>query len=102
MRGETTNKFAFALFNELRQHGFIEGQNLKIDYRAYPPHVDLTSQYAAELVKAEVDVILAAGELAIRAAQQATKTIPILAGSEDLVGSGLVDSMARPSCNTTS
>ena len=70
MRGETTNKFAFALFNELRQRGFIEGQNLKIDYRAYAPHVDLTSQYAAELVKAEVDVIFAVGDLAIRAASE--------------------------------
>ena len=94
-------QIALAFFDELRRRGFIEGQNLTIDYRAYAPHVDLTSQYASELAKAQVDVILAAGDVAIRAAQQATKTIPILAFSDDLVGSGLVDSMARPSGNTT-
>ena len=81
--------------------GYIEGQNLTITYRAYAAHVDLTSQYASELVKAQVDVILAAGDVAIRAAQQATKTIPILAFTDDLVGSGLVNSMARPGGNTT-
>ena len=94
-------QIALAFFDELRRRGFIEGQNLTIDYRAYAAHVDLTSQYASELVKAQVDVISAAGDVAIRAAQQATKTIPILAFSDDLVGSGLVDSMARPSGNTT-
>ena len=80
-------QIALAFFDELRRRGFIEGQNLSIDYRAYAAHVDLTSQYASELVKAQVDVILAAGDIAIRAAQQATKTIPILAFADDLVGS---------------
>ena len=82
---------AHALLDELRRRGFVEGQNLTIDYRAYAPHLDLTSQYASELVKAQVDVILTAGDIAIRAAQQATKTIPILAFTDDLVGSGLVE-----------
>jgi putative ABC transport system substrate-binding protein len=94
-------QIALAFFDELRRRGFIEGQNLTVDYRAYAARVDLTSQYASELVKAKVDVILAAGDIAIRAAQQATKTIPILAFTDDLVGSGLVDSMVRPSGNTT-
>ena len=94
-------EIAHALFDELRRSDFIESQNLIIDYRAYAAHVDLTSQYASELVQAQVDVILAAGDVAIRAAQQATKTIPILAFADDLIGSGLVDSMARPSGNTT-
>jgi putative ABC transport system substrate-binding protein len=96
-RGE----IARAFFEELRRHDFIEGQNLIVDYRAYAAHIDLASQYASELVQAQVDVILAAGDVAIRAAQQATKTIPILAFTDDLIGSGLVDSMARPSGNTT-
>jgi putative tryptophan/tyrosine transport system substrate-binding protein len=94
-------QIAHAFFDELRRRGFVEGENLIIDYRAYAEHVDLTSQYALELVKVQVDVILVAGDVAIRAAQQATKTIPILAFTDDLVGSGLVDSMARPSGNTT-
>ena len=95
------DEIGLAVFSELRRRGFIEGQNLTIDYRAYAPHIDLISQYAAELVKAQVDVILVAGDFAIRAAQQATKTIPILATGDDFVGSGLVDSMARPGGNTT-
>jgi putative ABC transport system substrate-binding protein len=87
--------------DQLRRHGFIEGQNLTIYYRDFGPRVDLISQYATELVKAQVDVIVAIGSVAIRAAQQATKTIPIVAVTEDMVGEGLVDSLARPNGNTT-
>ena len=56
---------------------------------------------AVELVKARVDVIRTVGDAAIRAAQRATATIPILAITDDMVGSGLVNSMARPDGNTT-
>ena len=91
-----------AFFNELQRRGFIEGQNLTVEYRAYGLHVDLISEYAAELVNARVDVIVTAGDVAtIRAAQQATKTIPILAMTDDMVRLGLVASMARPDGNTT-
>jgi putative tryptophan/tyrosine transport system substrate-binding protein len=77
-------------------------QCLTVEYRDYRQHPDLISEYAAELVKAKVDVISTAGSgEAIRAAQQATKTIPIVAMSDDLVGLGLVGSMARPNGNTT-
>jgi putative tryptophan/tyrosine transport system substrate-binding protein len=85
-----------------RRRGFIEGQNLAVEYRAYGLHVDLVSEYAAELVNARVDVIVTAGDVAtIRAAQQATKTIPILAMTDDMVRLGLVASLARPDGNTT-
>ena len=90
-----------AFFDELRRRGFIEGQNLTVEYRAYGQHVDLIPQYAAELVKARVDVIAAAGDEAVRAVQQATKTIPIVAIVGDMLGSGLVTSLARPDGNTT-
>jgi putative tryptophan/tyrosine transport system substrate-binding protein len=90
-----------AFFDEVRRRGFIEGQNLTIDYRAFTPHVDLISQYAAELVKAQPDVIYAGGGAAIRAVQQATKAIPILGITDDMVGERLVDSLARPNGNTT-
>ena len=91
-----------AFFDELRRRGFIEGQNLTVEYRAYGLHVDLVSEYAAELVKARVDVIVTAGDVTtIRAAQQATKTIPILAMTDDMVRLGLVASQARPDGNTT-
>jgi putative tryptophan/tyrosine transport system substrate-binding protein len=88
-------------FEELRRRGFIEGQNLTVEYRAYGLHADLISQYAAELVKARVDVIAASGEETVRAIQQATKTIPIVAIVGDMLGSGLVTSLARPDGNTT-
>ena len=90
-----------AMFDELRRRGFIMGQNLAVDWRSYGPRIDLIPQFVAELVKSQVDVILVFGDAAIRAAQQATTTIPILAGTEDIVGSGLVSSLARPGGNIT-
>jgi putative ABC transport system substrate-binding protein len=87
-------------FDNLRRAGFIEGQNLTIDYRAFALHLDLISQYAAELVTAQPDVIYAAGGAAIRAIQQATKRIPIV-GIGDIVKDGFVESLARPNGNTT-
>jgi putative tryptophan/tyrosine transport system substrate-binding protein len=90
-----------AMFDELRRFGFIDGQNLTIDWRQYTLHIDLISELAADLVKAKVDVIYAVGDAAIRAAQQATATIPILGITQDMVGQGLVNSLARPGGNTT-
>jgi putative ABC transport system substrate-binding protein len=91
-----------AFFDELRRRGFIEGQNLTVEYREYGLHLDRISEYAAELVQAKVDVIATAGtDEVIRAAHQATKAIPIVAMSDDMVRSGLVASMARPNGNIT-
>jgi len=90
-----------AMFDELRRFGFIEGQNLTIDWRQYTLHIDLISEFAADLVKAKVDVIYAVGDAAIRAAQRVTATIPILGISQDMVQQGLVNSLARPGGNTT-
>jgi len=88
--------FYIALYDELGRLGFVEGQNLQVDGQGYGPRPEQLAQHAAELVKAKVDVILASGNLAIRAAQQATATIPILGFTDDMVGSGLVSSMAHP------
>jgi putative ABC transport system substrate-binding protein len=90
-----------AMFDELRRTGFIEGQNLTMDWHQYGTRVDLIPEFAAELVKAHVDVIVATGDTAIRAAQRATITIPILGSTDDMVESGLVSSLARPDGNTT-
>jgi putative ABC transport system substrate-binding protein len=89
------------LFNELRRLGFIEGQNLAVDARGFGLPIEQFSEVAAELVKARVDVILVGGDVGIRTVQQATATIPILGFTDDMVGSGLVSSMARPGGNTT-
>src|SRR5215470_6022348 len=93
--------FNVRFFDKLRRAGFIEGQNLTIDYLAFAPHIDLISQYAAELVIAQPDVIYAASDAAIHAVQQATKSIPIVGIAGDMVGEGLVESFTRPNGNTT-
>jgi putative ABC transport system substrate-binding protein len=92
---------AMAFFDELRRGGFIEGQNLTVEWRAFGEYFDLLPQYAQELVQARVDAIVTAGDEAIRAVQQATKAIPIVAITDDLLGSGFVNSLARPDGNTT-
>jgi putative tryptophan/tyrosine transport system substrate-binding protein len=89
-----------AFFGALREQGFIEGKNLTIELREFAPHPERMPEYAAELVKDRSDIILAGGP-AIRAVQEATKTIPILGLENDLVGSGLVNSIARPNGNIT-
>jgi putative tryptophan/tyrosine transport system substrate-binding protein len=90
-----------AFFNELQRAGFIEGPNLWVDGPGYGLRLEQLAEHASELVKAQPDVIFSAGDAAIRAAQQATKTIPILAITDDMVGSGLVHSLVKPDGNTT-
>ena len=90
-----------ALFGELRRLGFIEGQNLTINPHGFGLRNEQFLQAAVELVNARLDAILAGGNPAIRAAQQATTTIPILGLTDDMVGSGLAASMAHPGANTT-
>jgi putative tryptophan/tyrosine transport system substrate-binding protein len=90
-----------ALYDELRLLGFIDGQNLLVDEHGYGLRVEQLAEHASELVKAQVDVIICAGDAPVRAAQQATKTVPILGNATDMVGSGLVRSLAKPRGNTT-
>src|SRR5262245_15962480 len=90
-----------AFLGEFQRHGFVEGQNLEVEWRAYGLHFDLISQYAAELANARVDVIVTGGEEALRSAQEVTKTIPIVALVDDMLRSGHVNSPARPEGNTT-
>jgi putative ABC transport system substrate-binding protein len=93
---------AFApFFSELRQQGFIEGQNLAVDGRGWDGRYDQFPNIMTELVNAGADAILCAGDAAIRAAQAATRTIPIVAITDDMVGAGLARSLARPGGNTT-
>jgi putative tryptophan/tyrosine transport system substrate-binding protein len=90
-----------AMFDELRRAGFVEGRNLTIDWRTYGTNADLIPELVADLVNTNVDVIYAAGDPAIRAAQGVTRTAPILGITEDMVAAGLVNSLARPTGNTT-
>jgi putative tryptophan/tyrosine transport system substrate-binding protein len=90
-----------AMLDELQRQGFSVGQNLTVEWRVYGARIDWIPEFVAELVKARVDVIYISGDPGIRAAQQATATIPILGVTEDMVGQGLVNSLARPGGHTT-
>jgi putative tryptophan/tyrosine transport system substrate-binding protein len=101
MLGAGRSSATEAILESLRGRGFAEGENLKVDHRGFAQHVDLIPQYAAELVKADPDVIFATGDAAIRAMQTLTSSIPLLGVTEDVVGSGFVGSLAHPGGNTT-
>jgi ABC-type uncharacterized transport system substrate-binding protein len=91
-----------ALRQGLRELGYVEGQNLVMEYRWAEGKAERLPDLAAELVQLPVDVIVAAGTAAVRAAQHATRTIPIvMADTADPVGQGLVASLARPGGNIT-
>jgi putative ABC transport system substrate-binding protein len=87
----------------LREHGYVVGQNIVIEYRFSEGKNDRLPGLAAELVKLQVDLILASGIPASFAAKDATRTIPIVMGSlaADPVETGLIVSLARPGGNIT-
>ena len=87
----------------LRELGYIEGQNIAIEYRYAEGKLDRLPELAAELVRLKVDIIVVAGGRTIRAAKNATKTIPIVmvGPGVDPVEAGLVESLARPGGNVT-
>lgn len=90
-----------AFFDELRRNGFILGENLTLHPRGYGLRPEQFADIAVGLANAKVDVIMGGGDPAIRAAQRASATIPIVAITDDMVGSGLVRSLANPGGNTT-
>jgi len=88
----------------LRELGYIEGQNIEIEYRYAEGKRDRYPELLAELVRLKVDVIVAAGgEPTVRAAMKATKTIPIVmtGAGADPVEAGHVETLARPGGNVT-
>ena len=88
----------------LRDLGYIEGQNIAIEYRYAEGKNDRLPGLATELVRLKVDIIVvAAGDMTIRAAKNATKTIPIVmtGTGSDPVRAGHVESLARPGGNVT-
>jgi putative ABC transport system substrate-binding protein len=86
----------------LRELGYIEGQNISVEYRFASGQVEKLPELAAELVRLKVEVIVTPGTPASIAAKQATSTIPIvIAAVADAVGAGLVTNFARPGGNIT-
>ena len=94
----------FRAFEErLRDLGYIEGQNILVEYRNAEGNVDRLPDLAADLVRLDVNVIVTATAPATRAAIRATTTIPILmvAINYDPIALGYIDSLARPGANVT-
>ena len=101
--GDATPPELWVAFVEaLRELGLVEGKNFTFERRYAENRLDRLPELAAELVRLNVDVIVAVGTLAPLAAKRATTTIPIvMANAGDPLGSGLVASLARPGGNVT-
>jgi putative ABC transport system substrate-binding protein len=86
----------------LNELGYVEGRNIVIEYRHAEGKTERLPALAAELVRLNVDLILTSGDRGVRAAKQASQTIPIVVAiAGDLVGPGYVASLARPGGNIT-
>ena len=91
-----------ALRRGLQDLGYVEGQNLIIEYRSGEGRIERFSELAAELVRLKVDVLVTRGTPAALAAKNATTTIPIvMAAIGEPVGTGMVGSLAKPGGNVT-
>ena len=98
----TTKSNVEGLRQGLKDLGYVEGQNFILDFRWGEGRNDRLPELASELVRSNVDVIVTAGEPAIRAARQATSTVPIVMGAVgDPVVAGFAVSLARPGGNIT-
>jgi putative tryptophan/tyrosine transport system substrate-binding protein len=94
--------FVSVFLIRLRELGWMDGQNIAIEYRWAEGRESRYAQFAAELVQRNVDIIVTAGTPAVLAVMKATSTIPIVfAAAGDPVQTGLVSSLARPGGNVT-
>jgi putative tryptophan/tyrosine transport system substrate-binding protein len=86
----------------MKDLGYVDGRNVSYEFRHYGDSIATAQSIMNELVGLKVDVIVAGGGAAIRAAQSATRTIPIVMGAvSEPLGSGLIEGLARPGGNTT-
>jgi putative ABC transport system substrate-binding protein len=94
--------FVEAFKQGLREHGYVEGQNIVVERRFGEARAERISEVAAELVRLKLNVIVTSTDLGVAAVKQQTQTIPIvMANSTDPVGTGFVTSLARPGGNVT-
>jgi putative tryptophan/tyrosine transport system substrate-binding protein len=95
-------KWTAAFLQRLRELGWIEGRNIAIEYRWTEGSYERAAEFATELVRLKVDVIVTSGTPIILAAKRATTIVPIVfAAAADPLGGGLVASLARPGGNVT-
>ena len=94
--------FSRLFLEGLRDFGYIDGQNVQIEFRSAEGKLSLLPELAADLVRLKVDIIIASETPAVHAAKRATNEIPIvMAPSGDPVGTGLIASLSRPGGNVT-
>ena len=96
----TAAQFA-RLFDGLRRQGFIEGRNLIVDPGGFGSSAQQYRERVAEMVQSDANVIFAGGDAAMRAAQEVTRTVPIIGVADDMVASGLAASLSHPGGNAT-
>jgi putative ABC transport system substrate-binding protein len=98
----TANKHIYEAFRQgLREVGYVEGQNIKLEVRSANGHLERMPELVNQLVRLKVDVLVVANSPGALAAKNATRTIPIVMFAGDPVGLGLVASLARPGGNIT-
>jgi ABC-type uncharacterized transport system substrate-binding protein len=90
-----------ALLDELGKSGFVEPKNLTVDPRGFEFRADQAAGVAEQMVQSGVDAILCAGKPVTLMVQTATRTIPILSVSDDMLAEGLISSLAHPGGNLT-
>jgi putative tryptophan/tyrosine transport system substrate-binding protein len=90
-----------ALRQGLRELGYVEGRNIRLEFRTAQGHPDRMPRLAEELVELKVDVIVVGNSLAAQAAWRATSTIPIVIATGDPIAAGLVTNLAHPGGNVT-
>jgi putative ABC transport system substrate-binding protein len=99
--GTASTPYQQAFREGLRELGYVEGQNLLVEFRGADGREAKLTELAADVVRLKPDVILATGSAATAAARKATASIPIVAVTGDPVGSRFVSSLAHPGGNTT-
>ena len=102
MASQESRALVEAFRQGLRDLGYVETKNIQVEYRYLEGKSDATPRLVGELVQLKVDVLVLGPQPAIRAAKQATKSIPIvMVTSQDPVAAGFVSSLARPGGNIT-
>jgi putative ABC transport system substrate-binding protein len=97
----TEARYRDAFLQGLHALGYVEGQTIVLEERSAEGNLTRLPDLAAELVRLQVDIIVAGSVPPARAARQATERIPIVVASGDAVGTGLITNLARPSANIT-
>src|SRR5262245_56677652 len=85
----------------MRDLGYVEGRNIVLEFRHYGDDVGSIGSLISDLLRAKVDIIVAGGTPAVRAAQAGTQKIPIVMIAADPLGTGLIAGLARPGGDTT-